>query len=203
MFDKKYKSIGIISIAVIIFIFLVTSYIVSGKDKLNKNSNQEIFVDTKATEDQEEIQLNDKKTDIVVEIKGEIKLPNIYQVKQDSIINELIEKAGGLTELADTSKINRAEKLTDHQCIVIPNKNDSQSAKITLSQSTGSQSKLININTAAESELDSLPGIGPSRAKDIIKYRETNGGFKSIEEIKNIKGIGQSSFEKLKDLITI
>ena len=203
MFDKKYKSIGIISIAVIIFIFLVTSYIVSGKDKLNKNSNQEIFVDTKATEDQEEIQLNDKKTDIVVEIKGEIKLPNIYQVKQDSIINELIEKAGGLTELADTSKINRAEKLTDHQCIVIPNKNDAQSAKISSPQSTGSQSKLININTAAESELDSLPGIGPSRANDIIKYRETNGGFKSIEEIKNIKGIGQSSFEKLKDLITI
>ena len=203
MFDKKYKSIGIISIAVIIFIFLVTSYIVSGKDKLNKNSNQEIFVDTKATEDQEEIQLNDKKTDIVVEIKGEIKLPNIYQLKQDSIINDLIEKAGGLTELADTSKINRAEKLTDHQCIVIPNKNDAQAAQISSSQSTGSQSKLININTATESELDSLPGIGPSRAKDIIKYRETNGGFKSIEEIKNIKGIGQSSFEKLKDLITI
>lgn len=201
--NKKYKSIGIITIAVIIFIFLLASYVISGRDKLNKNNNEEIFVDTKATEDNQEIQLNDKKEDIVVEIKGEIKLPNIYQLKQDSIINDLIEKAGGLTELADTSKINRAEKLTDHQCIVIPNKNDSQSAKITSSQSTGSQSKLININTAAESELDSLPGIGPSRAKDIIKYRETNGGFKSIEEIKNIKGIGASSFEKLKDLITI
>lgn len=201
--DKKYKSIGIITIAVIIFIFLLASYVISGRDKLNKNNNEEIFVDTKATEDNQEIQLNDKKEDIVVEIKGEIKLPNIYQLKQDSIINDLIEKAGGLTELADTSKINRAEKLTDHQCIVIPNKNDSQPAKISAPQSTGSQSKLININTAAESELDSLPGIGPSRAKDIIKYRETNGGFKSIEEIKNIKGIGQSSFEKLKDLITI
>ena len=86
---------------------------------------------------------------------------------------------------------------------MIPNKNDAKPAEISSSQSTGSQSKLININTAAESELDSLPGIGPSRAKDIIKYRETNGGFKSIEEIKNIKGIGASSFEKLKDLITI
>lgn len=203
MFDKKYKSIGIISIAVIIFIFLVTSYILSGKDKLNKNSNQEIFVDTKATENQEEIQLNDKKTDIVVEIKGEIKLPDIYQLEQDSIINDLIKKAGGLTELADTSKINRAEKLTNHQCIVIPNKNDAQAAQISSPQSSEAQSKLININTATESELDSLPGIGPSRAKDIIKYRETNGGFKSIEELKNIKGIGASSFEKLKDLITI
>lgn len=201
--DKKYKSIGIITIAVIVFIFLLASYVISGRDKLNKNNNEEIFVDTKATEDNQEIQLNDKKEDIVVEIKGEIKLPNIYQLKQDSIINDLIEKAGGLTELADTSKINRAEKLTDHQCIVIPNKNDAKPAEISSSQSTGSQSKLININTATESELDSLPGIGPSRAKDIIKYRETNGGFKSIEEIKNIKGIGQSSFEKLKDLITI
>lgn len=201
--DKKYKSIGIITIAVIVFIFLLASYVINGRDKLNKNNNEEIFVDTKATEDQQEIQLNDKKTDIVVEIKGEIKLPNIYQLKQDSIINDLIEKAGGLTELADTSKINRAEKLTDHQCIVIPNKNDAQSKQISSPQSTETQSKLININTAAESELDSLPGIGPARAKDIIKYRETNGGFKSIEEIKNIKGIGTSSFEKLKDLITI
>ena len=88
----------------------------------------------------------------------------------------------------------------------IPNKNEVDEEVAVISQGvleTNNKEGLININKATESELDTLPGIGPSRAADIISYRESNGGFKSIDEIKNVKGIGEASFEKLKEKITI
>jgi competence protein ComEA len=139
---------------------------------------------------------------IVVEIKGEIMNPNIYWLKEESIIEDLISEAGGLRPDADMSKINRAEKLKNHQSINIANKNQAKEVA-TASTTDEKASLIININTASEAELDTLPGIGPSRAKDIISYREEKGGFNAIEDIKNIKGIGEASFEKLKDKITI
>lgn len=198
---KNYKTIGIISLAVIIGIFLIASYIKDGRVSLNKNNNDSIFVDSGTATAGNQVETPSK--EIVVEIKGEINNPNIYRLNEESIIEDVIKRAGGLTDAADISKINRAEKLKNHQSIVIPNTNDKATSSTSMSQgsSKGSPS-LVNINTASETELDTLPGVGPSRAKDIIKYREDNGDFKTIEELKNIKGIGESSFQKLKDMVT-
>ena len=102
---------------------------------------------------------------------------------------------------ANIKGINRAQELVNHQSIIIPNINDNTSTNQAINEG-GSDGK-ININTANESELDTLPGIGPSRAKDIINYREKVGAFKSIEEIKNVSGIGEAAFEKMKEIITI
>ena len=91
--------------------------------------------------------------------------------------------------------------------MIIPDKNNiensNENVNILRNEKDNLSSKLININTADEKELDSLPGVGPAKAQDIISYREENGGFQSIEDIKNVKGIGESSFEKLKDKITV
>lgn len=215
--NKKYKVIGSVILAIIIIVVMFVKYSLGGRNDL-KSSSEDIFIDDEIKDKSYDLPsnvLNDSNSlsqsisnfkEIVVEIKGEVKNPNIYKLNENSIIEDLINKAGGLTEFADISKINRAEKLQDHIAIVIPNKNDPNSQN-TISSSVSASStqgnSLVNLNTATDIELQSLPGVGPSKAKSIIEYREKNGGFKSIDEIKNIKGIGESSFEKLKDKITI
>lgn len=215
--NKKYKVIGSVILAIIIIVVMFVKYSLGGRNDL-KSSSEDIFIDDEIKDKSYDLPSNVSNDsnclsqsvsnfkEIVVEIKGEVKNPNIYKLNENSIIEDLINKAGGLTEFADISKINRAEKLQDHIAIVIPNKNDPNSQN-TLSSSVSASStqgnSLVNLNTATDIELQSLPGVGPSKAKSIIEYREKNGGFKSIDEIKNIKGIGESSFEKLKDKITI
>lgn len=215
--NKKYKVIGSVILAIIIIVVMFVKYSLGGRNDL-KSSSEDIFIDDEIKDKSYDLPSNisnDSNSlsqsisnfkEIVVEIKGEVKNPNIYKLNENSIIEDLINKAGGLTEFADISKINRAEKLQDHIAIVIPNKNDPNSQN-TISSSVSASStqgnSLVNLNTATDIELQSLPGVGPSKAKSIIEYREKNGGFKSIDEIKNIKGIGESSFEKLKDKITI
>ena len=202
---KNFKTIGTILIGIIIFLFFIISYFTGGKSKLNKNNNESIFVEE--NESMEVISKKEEKesTKIVVDIKGEVKKPDIYWLEEDSIIEDLINIAGGVTEEGDLSKINRAEKLNNHEVVVIPNINDEESEGETIISSTINNNKdnKININTANSAELDSLSGIGPSKAEAIIKYREENGNFKTIEEIKNVTGIGEGLFEKFKENITI
>ena len=132
--------------------------------------------------------------DIVVEIKGEVRHPGIYTLPKDTRIQDLISLAGGLSSDADTSSINLASKLTDGMVVVIPKKSTANNL--------GPQDK-VNINTATITELCTLAGIGEAIAQRIINYRTTNGFFTSIEEIKNVSGIGDALFEKIKDNITI
>ena len=147
---------------------------------------------------------NQKKSLIVVEIKGEVKDPDVYEIEDGSIIRDLINLAGGLTGEANTDGINRAEKLRGNQLIVIPNKSDMASGSvINQNASTTNGSGVININTAPLEELKKITGVGDVKAQSIIDYRDKNGGFKSIEELKNIDGIGSKTFEKIKDQVGI
>jgi competence protein ComEA len=150
------------------------------------------------------LQIEEKeKTTILIEIKGEVKRPDVYEMDEGSIVRDLIEKAGGLTDEANIDKINRAAKLMSNQLIIIPNKNSVEESITVETIYNGNEGEIININTASIEELTKINGIGEVRAKRIIEYREENSGFKSIEEIKNIEGIGEKTFEKLKDSITI
>lgn len=203
------KFIGIVGIIALLLIFLICMYVSGGIDELNNNSIDDIFVEEESSEvntksSNEKQELLNEENKIVVEIKGEVKNPNIYYLEEDSIIDDLIVAAGGLRENANTSQINRAEQLQNHQSIYIPSNEEIQnSAEEVINEvNNRNDSNLININSASVSELDALPGVGPSKAQAIVTYREENGPFKSIEEIKNVSGIGESSFEKIKDLIT-
>lgn len=204
---KNYKKIGIISIFAIMLIGLAIAYFTGGNGQLKKNKTESIFVDdgeaTETESKKENIEL--KSNEVVVEIKGEVNKPDIYWLKEEQIVADLIKMAGGLTDKADISNINRAEKLRNHQSIIIPSIDDTKNIanSSTTTASSNNANGLININTATESELDSLPGIGPAKAKQIIKYREENGGFNSIEDLKNIKGIGEKAFQDLQDKITV
>ena len=120
-------------------------------------------------------------------------------MEENSRISDAIEKSGGLTEEADISKINLAYLLEDGMKIYIPSHNDNKGE---MKMETDTKSK-ININSANQTELEKLPGIGSSTALKIINYRKENGKFNTIEDLKNIKGIGDSKFQKIKELIYV
>lgn len=219
---KDKKKIGIIIILVITLIMFGLLYSKSGFKELKKNDTESIFVDDTENTDtsnnkynydiknnsnanSKEITVPAKEKTIVVEIKGEVRKPNVYTLSENAIIKDLIEAAGGLTDNADLSNINRAKKLQDHELIYIANKNEisikeTENTNSNIS-SQESSNKKININSATLEELKTLNGVGDSKAKSIIEYREQNGSFKSIEDIKNVTGIGEKMFERIKEQI--
>ena len=120
----------------------------------------------------------------------------IFEVEDGTRVYQIIEMAGGTTEDADISRINLAKIVVDEEKINVP-------AKVVLEESEESNSKMVNINSASVEKLSSLNGIGKSTAEKIIKYREENGYFNTIEEIMNVSGIGESKFNSIKDNIEV
>lgn len=182
-------------------------------EELNKSAN---FVDNKVAESNETVEI---KETIVIHITGEVKKEGVIYLEKGARIVDAIKEAGGETKNADLSQVNLAYELQDGQKIYIPNKNEKISQYIigingktidsngtnTGNESTNSNKEgaKVNINTATQNELDGLPGIGPALAQRIIDFREENGNFKSIEDIQNVKGIGNSKFDEIKDKIVV
>ena len=145
---------------------------------------------------------DDSNTDIYVHICGAVINPGVYQVPAGTRVYQALELAGGSSDDAYLSGINLADKLADGQKVYIPAEGENAEG-ILSTDSGGVQSVMININTASEAELMTLPGIGQSRAKDIINYRVKNGLFESIDDIMKVSGIKEAAFEKIKDLIKV
>ena len=184
-----------------------------------KEEGEEIKVDNEIVE--EEKVINDSNT-IIVDIKGKVNKPGVYSFREidNARINDLIVKAGGLLKDADTSTINLSKKLEDEMIIIIYSKNeianyvktqDELNKKLEICENKlkndgcikeKTSSNKININEASISELESLNGIGKSKAEAIIEYRKKNK-FKSIDEIMNVDGIGESLFANIKENITV
>ena len=209
MLSKKQKILIIIG-AIIIILVVGYYYFNSTKDVYNYESfetNEEV-----AQEENKE----EEKT-IIIHVAGAVLNPGIVEVKENARIDDVIKAAGGATENSDLNQVNLAYAVEDGQKIYIPSKaeitkNDEDIE--TVNNGPGSESvleggenntegSLININTADETKLQELPGIGQSTALKIINYRKENGKFKSIEDIKNVSGIGDSKYESIKDLICV
>lgn len=175
------------------------------------NTDENMLKVAENTNDEE----NDEEEFIVVHVTGAVKNPGIVKLKEDSRIEDAIDAAGGLTEDSDISDVNLAYQLEDGVKIRIPTVDDKKSQKKTyISEDSGenvilgdeqleenSSTSLVNINKATQTELETLPGIGPSIASKIIEYRESKGKFSKIEDIKNVTGIGESKFDNIKNLI--
>lgn len=144
------------------------------------------------------------KNEVAVYVSGQVKTPAVIILEDNGSLRlvDAVNAAGGMTELADTEAINLAEPLSDGQHIHVPTKEILFRDLPAPSNDTNSNG-LININTADEKELQKIKGIGPALAGRIIEYRENNGAFKSIEEIKKVRGIGEKTFEKMRDEIKV
>ncbi len=198
----KFKIIaGILLIVITLGLYCFKNFI-AGQ---NTGSTAEILIEQTSTEtlDQSTSALVNEAQQtpvalIIIDVGGEVKNPGIVQLPEGSRVYIAIEKAGGLKQTADTRRINLAAILNDGEKLYIPKFNE------VLELTSGSDSStLININTANSDALQKINGVGPSTAEKIIIYRQSNGPFKKIEEMMNINGIGEKTFEKFKSQITI
>ena len=142
---------------------------------------------------------------ITVDVKGAVKAPGIYDLPVGSRVNDAVQKAGGLTEQADSKSLNLAQKVSDEALVYVPTKGEEAASQQTASgtASSTSKEKKINLNKASLEELKQVKGLGGTRAQDIIDHRESNGKFKSVDELKKVSGIGAKTIEKLKDYVTV
>lgn len=216
---KKNKILLIVIVAIVAIISYY--FIFDRKEEWlnNQEQNLEIKEEIK-TNDQIENNSNEqqleKNENIIVHVSGAVNKEGIVELKNNSRIIDAIDKAGGLKDEADITNINLAYIIEDGMKIHIPSKEEKESTIIvesnidsgTVEQSneikSNNNKKLkININTATKTDLETLPGIGESTALKIIEYRKEKGKFKLIEDIKQVNGIGENKFNKIKELITV
>lgn len=199
-FIRKYKDKLIIF--VIIILIALNGYIYKVKSN-NLYYNQK--VDSQETEEKENFANEDANDDseIMIHITGCINNPGVIEVNKGSRLKDVVDQCGGLKEEADINNINLAMKVEDEMKIHIPSIEESkQNNNIESSNIIENNNNKVNLNNASKEELMTLPGIGESKSEKIIQYREGNR-FKSIEDIKNVDGIGEKTFESFKDLIDV
>ncbi|XXM73677.1 helix-hairpin-helix domain-containing protein [Lysinibacillus sphaericus] len=142
---------------------------------------------------------------VYVDVKGEVKKPGLYEVKKGERLKSVIDRAGGFTAKADSKLINLAIKVTDEMLIYVPGEGET-AAQVPLIQENAASPVAdgkIDLNGATQEDFETLPGIGPAKAAAFVQYRDENGPFTRVEDIKNISGIGDKTFEKLKELIFV
>ncbi|MBC1374118.1 ComEA family DNA-binding protein [Listeria sp. FSL L7-0091] len=194
---KKYKNYILIGIA-ILCAGLVYIWIPDGK-------TDAVTAKPTATKEEkpekEEVKLSNY---VYVDIKGAIQTPGVYKLPFDARVQDVVKIAGGLTEEADSSKLNLAEKLKDEMSIYVYKKGEEGPAlqESNIEETTGVSQK-ININSATKADLQQVPGIGESKATAIMEYREKEGLFQTIEDLKNVSGIGEKTVEKLKEYLDV
>ena len=175
---------------VLILIVLMCALVV----KINNADAKEIAAEDKTSKAQ---------TGWYVDISGGVKSPGIYEVDSETRLFDVIKLAGGLADDANIDQINQAEFIKDGQKIIIPTKNENEAEGSSLDKGSSSNSDgTVNINSASKDELKTIAGVGDVIAERIIDYRK-GSRFNSIEDIKNVKGIGDATYEKMKDSITI
>ncbi len=223
-FQYRYRKQIIIGI--IIFIIII-SFTIVGVYKVRtekKNKKDKIIIEKKSLSKKTEEEKVEEQ--YKVDIKGQINFPGIYSLNQNSRVIDVIELAGGLTENADTSVINLSKKINDEMVIIVYSKEEVQDFKrikeienvveekcIQKDENSlindacinteNKISKKISINSSTLEELMTLPGIGESKAKDIIDYREKNGPFEKIEDLTKVNGIGENTIAQIKEDITL
>lgn len=217
--NQKQKIILLITSILILFSLFIYIY----KKLYETEKESEILLNNNANEiqniqDDEKIQINNEKENVMVHVIGEVNSPGVVKLEEGARIIDAIQAAGGKTEEADLSKVNLAYVIEDGTQIYIPRINENLNQVELISEEAGhsiivtntktqdnenQQNSKVNINTANKEKLETLPGIGETTAQKIIDYREQNGKFNKIEDLKNVSGIGEAKFNSLKDKITV
>ena len=185
----------------VIFVFLFYVFSPVSDQKQKDNSFETELLAKKNEPDKEQVEAKPKI--IMADVKGAVMNPGVYEAKEGERVIDIIKRAGGLTEKADQGKVNLAMYIVDEMVLYIPEVGEIETPDVAMAASTTPKEGLVNLNKADQSELETLPGIGPSKSAAIIEYRDTNGPFKVIEDIQSVSGFGEKTFEKLKEKITV
>ena len=171
-----------------------------------KESNLQTEVTTVSKDEKEDKNQKEEVVEqdlITVDVKGAVKSPGIYDLPVGSRINDAVQKAGGLTDNADSKSINLAQRISDEALVYVPTKEEATSQEAHSNASNTKENKKVNLNKASLEELKQVKGLGAKRAQDIIDHRESNGNFKSVDDLKKVSGIGAKTIEKLKEYVTV
>lgn len=174
-----------------------TSYLEKQSDLSSEDTSEDATDSADTTEETE------KKTEIYVQISGAVADPGVYTFPADSRVYELIEAAGGLLPEAYDVSLNQAERLSDGQKIYVYTKEEAAEGLAPTEESSSTSDGKVNINTASTEELTSLKGIGQTRAESIVAYRQEHGAFAAVEDLKAVSGIGDATYQKIADAITV
>ena len=207
---KEYKIIvicAVLGLALGAFFLLKPTSQTSVKET---NLQAEVSAVSKDSSSEKEVKKEEKEESpeqdlITVDVKGAVKSPGIYDLPVGSRVHDAVQKAGGLTDEADSKSLNLAQKVSDEALVYVPTKGEEAASQQTASGTPPSTSKdkKVNLNKASLEELKQVKGLGGKRAQDIIDHREANGKFKSVDELKKVSGIGAKTIEKLKDYVTV
>ena len=204
---KKWLLLGSGASIVILITLLVGIYLMVNKEAQVDTTMWEETSLTTMAEVATDATKERAETMIYVDIKGAVKVPGIYQLKNQQRIWDALALAGGVSEEADTTQVNYAQKVKDQMIIYVPKKGEPVPQSLeTLQESALAQQNQegkINLNTATEAELQTISGIGAKKAQEIIRFRDEQGPFKTVEELKNVSGIGEKTVERLKDMLTV
>lgn len=142
-------------------------------------------------------------TSVMIDVKGAVQNAGLYELPAGSRINDAIKAAGGFLPEADSRSINLAVIVLDESAVYVPKQGEESVELAAVTPGGNAEPGLINLNTATEAELTELPGIGPAKAAAIVAHRTENGPFKSTEQLMDVTGIGEKSFEQLKELVRV
>ncbi len=207
--NKMYLLIAILVVITVAIFFLVPldkDQSESGISDAWTENEADILIEDKQAEWGED-RISEEKERIFIDIKGAVASPGLYEAHSGDRVLDVVNQAGGLLETADQNNVNFAMRVVDEMVIYIPMLGEAGEPVAAIpgaSPATASGGEnLVNLNTASSAELETLPGVGPAKASAILEYRETNGRFRSIEELMEISGIGEKTFEKLKEHISV
>ncbi|MCI8347201.1 MAG: DNA-binding protein [Bacilli bacterium] len=229
-FKYRYRKQIVLSISILVVILSIIIGIYYTGEKQEKKSTKTMLTEKKVIvkKKEKEQEKEESLQEIMVDVKGEVMNSGIYTLKKGSRVIDAINLAGGVTKLGDTSVLNLSKKLEDEMVIIVYSyyevrnfeKTKEKEETVRKNCTTGSdgvtndacidssyniqdENKKVSLNQATLEELMTLSGVGESKAKSIIEYRNKNGGFQSIEEVKKVNGIGDSLFDKIKENITL
>ena len=204
---KEYKIIVIcVSLGLVLGGFFLLKPVAQTPAKESNLQSEVTAVSKDSTDEKEDGNQKEEVVDqdlITVDVKGAVKTPGIYDLPVGSRINDAVQKAGGLTDNADSKSINLAQKISDEALVYVPTKGEDTSQATQSNTSNSKENKKVNLNKASLEELKQVKGLGDKRAQDIIDHRDSNGKFKSVDELKKVSGIGTKTIEKLKEYVTV
>ena len=193
-----YFGLGLVGVGALVFF-----YFQNQREEFSGLMEDDAILSEAVEDKKEDGEITQEEVILKVDLKGAVRNPGVYDVKEGDRVIDVVQRAGGFLDVADPNQVNLSQRVMDEMVIYVPKKGEeiSPQQNVTLPQSNEKDGK-ININTADATTLQTLPGIGPQKADAIIRFREENGPFKKIEDLMKVSGIGEKTFEKLKEQIT-
>ncbi|WP_394404890.1 helix-hairpin-helix domain-containing protein [Streptococcus sp. 20-1249] len=204
---KEYKwQTGLVCVALLVAIVILFSQSAQSQEQVALVPKIETIASSSSANQEKEAV--EETLEIIVDVKGAVAKPGLYQLKSGARVNDAVQAAGGFASNADQKSVNLAQKVSDEAVVYVATGEENRSVVSQQDVTNGAQSSssgfnLVNLNTATEADLQTVTGIGAKRAADIIAYREANGSFKSVDDLNNVSGIGDKTLENIRPYVTV